>query len=99
MQAGDARCREIQHLVELVAPKRVAFGGALHLDEGAAAVHDHVHVGLGIGVLGVVQVEHRSAAVDAHGHRRHLAVQRIRADGAPLEQSVHGIRQARRSRR
>jgi len=27
-------------LVEFVAAKRVAFGGPLHLDEGAAAVHD-----------------------------------------------------------
>ena len=80
MQPRDARGREIQQLIELVAAERVAFGGALHLDEGAAAVHDHVHVGFGVRILGIVQIEHRRAAVDAHGDGGHLAVQRVGAD-------------------
>ena len=37
----------------------VALGRALHLDEAAAVVHHHVHVGVAAGVLGVVEVEHR----------------------------------------
>ena len=54
--------REVEQRIELVAAEGVALGGALHLDEAAAVVHDHVHVGLGLRVLGVVEVEHRHAA-------------------------------------
>jgi hypothetical protein len=38
--------REIEQRVELLAPERVALGRALHLDEAAAVVHHHVHVGV-----------------------------------------------------
>ena len=62
--------REVQQLVEFVAAEGVALGRALHLDEAAAAVHDDVHVGLGVRVLGVIQVEHRHAAVDARPRPR-----------------------------
>ena len=71
----------------------MALGSALYLDESAAAVHDHVHVRFRVRIFGVVQVEHRCAAVDAHGHGRDLAVEWVRAYGPPLQQSVDGIRQ------
>ena len=53
---------KIQQRIELVAPERVALGRALHFDEGAAVVHDDVHVGLGLRVLGVVEIEHGTPA-------------------------------------
>src|SRR6202051_1241243 len=77
MQPGESLGGEIQQLIEFVAPKGVAFRSALNLDECAAAVHDHVHIGLRIGVLRVVQIEHRRAAVDSHGDGGHLTVQGI----------------------
>src|SRR5882672_9324850 len=55
VQARNAGGRKIQQLIEFVAAKRVTLGSTLHLDEAAAAVHDHVHVGLRIRVLGIVQ--------------------------------------------
>ena len=81
MQSGDALRGEIEQLVELVASKRMAFGRALHLDEAAADIHHHVHVRFGAGVLGVVQVEHGHAAVDAHRDGGDLPVHRIGARG------------------
>src|SRR5579859_260044 len=86
MQPGDALGGEVQQLIEFVAPKRVALRSALNLDEGAAAVHHHVHVGFRIRILRVVQIEHRRAAVDAHGNRGDLAVQRICSQGTLFQQ-------------
>ena len=60
-QLGDAGRGEIQQLIELVAAERMAFGRALHFDEAAAIVHDDVHVGLGVGIFGVVEIQHRRA--------------------------------------
>src|SRR5450631_3096728 len=93
MQPGDALGDEIQQLVEFMAPKRVAFGSALNLDECAAAVHYHVHIGLRIRILRVVQIEHRRAAVDAHGHGGDLAMQGICVQHAPFQQRVDGVRE------
>ena len=50
--------------------KRRALGGALHLDEPGAFLHDDVHVGAGVGVLAVVKIEHALAADDADRYRR-----------------------------
>src|ERR1700691_4401352 len=50
-QLADATGRQIEQRVELVATKRMAFGRALHLDEGAAIVHHYVHVRFGLGIL------------------------------------------------
>ena len=66
-----------QQGLHFVAAEGVAFGGALHLDEAAAVVHHHVHVGVAVGVLGVVQIEHRHAAVDADRDRGDRAVDRV----------------------
>src|SRR5690606_34220952 len=47
-QLGDAFAGQCRHLVELLQPEGMAFGGALQLDERAGIVHHHVHVGLGL---------------------------------------------------
>ena len=67
---------QLEQRIEFVAMEGMAFGRALHLDEGAGFVHDHVHVGLGLGVFGVFEVQHRLAADDADRDRRHLPVHR-----------------------
>ena len=48
-----------------------AFHGA-DLDEAAGAGDDEVGVRFGGGVLGIVEIEHRYALVNAAGHRRHV---------------------------
>src|SRR6056297_1344137 len=92
-QLNDAGASEIQQALELVAAEGVSLGGALHLDEGACVVHDDVHVGLGFGILGIVQVEHGFAPVDAHRDGGYLAVQRVLFQGALLLQALHRQRQ------
>ena len=56
-----AALRQRQHLVHLAARERLAFGGALHFDDAAAAGHHDVHVGVARRILGIVQIEHRHA--------------------------------------
>ena len=71
----------------------MALGRALQFDEAAAVVHHQVHVGVAVAVLGVVQVQHRRAAVDAHRDRGHRAVDRIALDLVARLQPVHRIHQ------
>src|SRR5262245_1931994 len=70
-ETADALLGEREHLVEARAAERDLLGCPLHLDELAGARHHHVHVDLGRGVLGVVQIEHGLALHDSHAHRRH----------------------------
>src|SRR5215207_1848808 len=69
-EVGAALGRELEQRVELGLVERRALGGALHLDELAAAGHHDVHVGLGTHVLDVGQVEQRDAVDDADADRR-----------------------------
>src|SRR3954466_9753848 len=62
---GDALLREVDELVEGGARERILLGGRLHLDQPPVAGHDDVHVGVGVRVLGVVEVEERHAFDDA----------------------------------
>jgi hypothetical protein len=75
------------------ARERRALGGALHLDDAARAGHHHVHVGVAVGVLGVVEVEHRLAAPHADRHRgdrsRAAATRRACRGAQPLDRIVH----------
>src|SRR5258705_13942416 len=64
-QLADSGDRKIEQRVELVAPEGMALGRALHFNERAAVVHHHVHVGLRLGILAVVQIQHRLAPHDA----------------------------------
>src|SRR5580692_6688308 len=86
MQQRDALRRKVQQLVELVTAKGVPLGGALNFDERAAAVHHDIHIRLGVRIFSVVQIQDRRPAVNPHGHGGHLAMQGVRADGAPLQQ-------------
>jgi hypothetical protein len=53
------------------------LGGALHLDDAAIAGHDKIGVGLGFRILGIVEIEHRRAVIDAAGDRRDIVAQHI----------------------
>jgi hypothetical protein len=44
-QLTDAAGGKVQQRIEFMAAKRVAFGRALHLDEGAAVIHHDIHIG------------------------------------------------------
>src|SRR6202142_1699437 len=63
MQLRNALRRKVQHLVKLVAAKRMPLCGALDFNKCAAAVHDDIHVGFGVRILRLVQIENRGAAV------------------------------------
>src|SRR5690348_5564421 len=66
-QAAAARS-EIEQLAERVPREGIFFRRRLHLDEPAVAGHDDVHVGVGVGILGVVEIEHGHPVDDADGH-------------------------------
>ena len=66
---------------------------SLYLDEPAGIIHHHVHVRLGFGVLGVVQVQHRLAPVDPHRNGGDLAVNRIHFQLPGLQEPLHCQRQ------
>src|SRR5688572_7043129 len=71
----------------------MAFGRALQFDETAAVVHHHVHVGVAVAVLGIVEVEHRHALVDAGRYRGDRAHDRVAADVATRLQPADRIAQ------
>ena len=64
---------------ELLLGERDLLRGALHLDDIARAGHDEIGVGVGLRILGIVEIEHRRAVADAAGDRRHVIAQRIGA--------------------
>src|SRR5690606_34378818 len=90
-QLAAAEFGEGDERVELGARKRRAFGRALHLDQAAALGHHHVHVGVAVGVLGVVEVEHRLALVDAHRHRGDEFAHRVVGELAGGDQADQGV--------
>src|SRR5579862_1672690 len=73
MQPRDALRGKVQELIELVAAERMTLGGPLHLDERAARVHHDVHVGLGVRILRIVEIEDGDSPIDAHGDGRDLS--------------------------
>ena len=90
-EGRDAVARQLQHRIELDAAERMALRRALDLDEPAGVVHHHVHVGLRLGVLRVVEIQHRLALVDADRHRRDRTVDRIAAGTRSRRQAGHGV--------
>src|SRR3982074_1455326 len=74
-QAAYSGRREVQHRIELVAPKCMPFRGALDFDEATAVVHDDVHVSFSVGVLCVVKVQHRDTTEYTYGNCGNLAVE------------------------
>src|SRR3569833_1342008 len=79
-ELADAALCELEHGLQIPHAKGMALGRALHLEEGAGLVHHHVHVGLGIRVLGVVEVQHRYTLVNADRHGGDLTIYGILGD-------------------
>ena len=65
----DARCGQIEQLVQAGPVERDLLGRCLDLDEAAVARHDDVDVDVGDRVLGVIQVEQRHSFHDAYRDR------------------------------
>src|SRR5262249_29038079 len=70
-QLADALARQRQQPQEIGLGEDGFLRRRLHLDEIAAASKHEIGVGIGRGILGVVEVEHGNAAGDTAGHRRH----------------------------
>ena len=74
LDLGDPGGPEGQERVEIGAAEGGPLGGPLDLDEAPLAVHDQVHVRVGLAVLRVVQVQDRHPRVDPHRDRRDLGL-------------------------
>ena len=77
-ETANTCLRDGQECVQPGAAERHLLGGSLHFHELAGAGHDDVHVDLGGGVLGVVQVEQRLALDDADADGGHTVPDRGR---------------------
>src|SRR5438874_8776519 len=62
----DAPRSELEQVVEAGPAEGRPLGGRLHLDQGAVAGHDDVHVDLGGRVLGIIEVEQRYSVHDSN---------------------------------
>ncbi len=71
----------------------MAFGSALNLDQPATVVHDHIEIGVGTRVFGIVQIKHRRAPQHADRDGGHLAMNGIALEFAGIEQLIHRIDQ------
>ena len=92
-QLRNTLLREIEHRIHLLAAEGVPFGSTLHFDKGAAFVHHYVHIGLGIGIFGVVEIEHRGAIEYPHRYRGEMAMQRVLLDQFLCPEMGHCIGQ------
>src|SRR5664279_2620937 len=79
-QPRHALARQLHQRKELVLREWRLFGGALHFDDSSVARHDEIRVGFGLGILGIIEIEHRHAIVDAAGDRSHIVAQYIALD-------------------
>src|SRR5436305_11178278 len=75
-QLGDAGAGQRQHRVEARLVERCTLGGRLDLDDAARPGQHEIGVGLGIRILGVIEVEHRNPLEHPAGNRRDAVVQR-----------------------
>ncbi len=89
-ESANAGVCEIEHGIQLVAAKGVAFRGPLQLNEMARVVHDHVHVGLGFRVFRIIQVEHSHTPINPYRNRCHVAMNRVRFQCPPGAKLVQG---------
>src|SRR5438270_4415814 len=62
---GDSGGGEVEQCVETGTVEGDPLRGRLHLHESVVSGHDDVHVDLGLGVLCIVEIEHRLAVDDA----------------------------------
>ncbi len=65
----------------------------LDFHESAGFVHHDIHVGLRLGVFGIVEIEDRGAAKDAHRYRGDPAEQRVFLQYVLSLQALHRKRE------
>src|SRR5579872_3585631 len=94
--ALDAAFCEREQLVEPLSRERILLGRRLDFDEPPVAGHDDVHVGVGVRVLRVVEVEHRHAVDDADGDRGDGVGERARQAEAVERTTAGDVRAADR---
>src|SRR6476620_7532571 len=82
-QLHHALLGERQQVEELLLGERNFLGCALHLDDPSIAGHDDIGVGVGLGVLGIVEVEHRRAVGNAAGDGGDVVAQRLGLEHVP----------------
>src|ERR1700740_2809626 len=90
-QPRHAFLREAHQRQKLAFGKRRLLCGALHLDDAAVAGHDEIGVGLGFRILGVIEIEHRRALIDAAGDRRDIVAQHIGLDHVACLHPVQAV--------
>src|SRR3990167_444570 len=81
---------EIEQFHELRFGKWLLLRRALDLDDSAVARQHEVGVGLGLGILWIVEVEHRRSLEQAARHRGHLAGDRVGRELAVPDQALEG---------
>src|SRR6516165_11280536 len=74
-ELGDPRPGEPQHFGEQRLVERGTLGRRLNLDDPAGASQHEIRVGFGLGVLGIIEVEHRRPGDDPAGDRSHAVAQ------------------------
>src|SRR5207302_10916433 len=92
VQLLQSLLRERDHLVQLLRGKRLLLRRALHLEQLALGVRDHVHVDFGGEVLFVIQVEEELPADDADADRRNRRPQRLLAVHPPQRDAQRYVR-------
>src|SRR3990167_2873512 len=89
----DTLLREFGHRQHVFEAEGLALGGALDFDEAAGVVHHEIHVGSGVGILGVIEVQYRLAAEDATGDGGDQMAQGVVGDQSALAHVVDGVHQ------
>src|SRR3546814_16047758 len=86
-QLGHALAGQPQQGIEGRLLERLGLGRRLDLDDATAPGEDEVGIGLAGRILGIVEIEHRLAAIQAAGDRRPPAGQRPRLNGPETQQT------------
>ena len=86
----DSSDGQVEHGVKGLSVEWFALGGALHLYELAFVRHDHIHVDVGVDILGVAEVEHRRPADYACADGGEAAVDGVLRQKAAPRKFVHG---------
>ena len=68
----------IHQPVELLLAERLGLCRSLHLDDAARAGHHEIRVGVGFRILGIVEIEHRLAAIEPARHGGDVVAQHAR---------------------
>src|SRR5580704_7166037 len=74
---GDTLLGKREKGQELGLREGLALGRALGFHDRRRSRHDEIGVGLGRGILGIIEVEHRRAVHDAAGYRRAMVGERF----------------------